>query len=172
MCRIKQKARWWLSGLFFFEKTGCLLPMLKIRKREAHRKSYLNGLISCCYFFATPTRLAAGLGTKDYPFIVYDDSPRFNKYMLNIGSPASFPMKRLRWSTFQHRNCSIDIALFQGFWRRKLQKSLPTLLERSDIRANKPLHPWQKHITTLEKRSVRTSYVIQNSLSNPSEAWW
>jgi hypothetical protein len=27
----------------------------------------LVGLISHCYFFATPTRLAAGLGTKDYP---------------------------------------------------------------------------------------------------------
>jgi len=28
-----------------------------------------NGLIFC-YFFATPTRLADGLGTKEYPFIL------------------------------------------------------------------------------------------------------
>ena len=27
-------------------------------------------------FFTTPTRLAAGLGTKDYPLIASDDSPR------------------------------------------------------------------------------------------------
>ena len=37
---------------------------------EAHRKSRHVGLISGCYFFATPTRLAAGLGTKDYPRVI------------------------------------------------------------------------------------------------------
>ena len=44
-----------------------------------------------CYFFATPTRLAAGLGTKDYPRVHFGRTlrPRPDK-LSGIGSPASF----------------------------------------------------------------------------------
>jgi len=42
------------------------------------------------YFFATPTRLAAGLGTKDYPRVHFGRTlrPRFSDKSLKIGSPA------------------------------------------------------------------------------------
>ena len=43
-----------------------------------------------CYFFATPTRFAAGLGTKDYPRVHFGRTlrPRFSDKSLKIGSPA------------------------------------------------------------------------------------
>jgi hypothetical protein len=59
-----------LAELFLFEKTGCLLQVVE----KAEVGSTSNSLTrfrtrSSCNFFATPARLAAGLGTKDYPFI-------------------------------------------------------------------------------------------------------
>ncbi len=53
---------------FFFEKTGCLLEMLRKQKaRSTHKIATVDLTTGCSNFFATPTRLAAGLGTKDYP---------------------------------------------------------------------------------------------------------
>jgi hypothetical protein len=85
------------GGTFLFEKTGCLLQTLKEQKGEALRKiAPYSGLISCCNSFATPTRLAAGLGTKEYPFISVDDSPRFSVKNAKFGSPVSLHVMRLR----------------------------------------------------------------------------
>ena len=41
--------------------------MLKKQSAKHTQNRALEWQNFCCYFFATPTRLAAGLGTKDYP---------------------------------------------------------------------------------------------------------
>jgi hypothetical protein len=50
--------------------------VLKKRQVKHIENRAAVGLISICNFFATPTRLAAGLGTKDYPRVL-NASPRF-----------------------------------------------------------------------------------------------
>src|SRR6476660_8272765 len=74
------------AGNFLFEKTGCLLDLLRSSARSTHN-SRLFTSNSCSNFFATPTRLADGLGTKDYPFITPDDSPPQGR-SLTFGSPV------------------------------------------------------------------------------------
>ena len=70
-----------MAELFLFEKTGCLLQVVEIAKVGSTSNSLTPSRArSSCNFFATPTRLAAGLGTKDYPFININDSPRPNQY--------------------------------------------------------------------------------------------
>ena len=55
------------AELFLFAKTDVCLNVEEA-EREAHTKSRQRlGKNFCCNFFATPTRLADGLGTKDYP---------------------------------------------------------------------------------------------------------
>jgi len=63
--------------------------VLKQQSAKHIEISRLSGLI-LCYFFATPTRLAAGLGTKDYPRVHFGRTlrPRFSDKSLKIGSPA------------------------------------------------------------------------------------
>lgn len=51
-----------MTGLFYFEKTGVF--DVEIEELEATWPKATQ-----IYFFATPTRLADGLGTKEYPFI-------------------------------------------------------------------------------------------------------
>jgi hypothetical protein len=63
--------------------------VLKSRQVKHIENRAFFGLISNCNFFATPTRLAAGLGTKDYPR-VYCETPRpgLAFLQLNNGSPV------------------------------------------------------------------------------------
>jgi hypothetical protein len=99
---------------------------VEIAELKAHLKSRRIGLISCCNFFATPTRLAAGLGTKDYPFINIDDSPRFSGNPLKIGSPVPFHTGNgFGDQLFNNEIIASIPLLFQEFRRWSRQKSWP-----------------------------------------------
>jgi hypothetical protein len=65
--REQKKFRVLERGTFLFEKTGCLLDLLRKQSAKHTQNRALMGINSCSNFFATPTRLADGLGTKDYP---------------------------------------------------------------------------------------------------------
>src|SRR5204863_8936122 len=61
----RKKSRHRSDGIFPLRRPDVCLNVEKA-EREGHTKSRLEK--RCCYhFFATPTRLAVGLGTKDYP---------------------------------------------------------------------------------------------------------
>ena len=64
-------------------------------EREALTKSRLDGH-HCSSFFATPTRLAVGLGTKDYPRAVRKLFAPVSRFRSTLVPPRRFTMKRLR----------------------------------------------------------------------------
>jgi hypothetical protein len=101
--QIKEKSRT-NAGLFPFEKTGCLLDMLESRAGSVH-KILPKRLWTCSSFFATPTRLAVGLGTKDYPRAVQKlFAPVSTSKRFDFGSPAPLHNKAtsvINFSTIQ-----------------------------------------------------------------------
>src|ERR1035437_5291855 len=116
---------------------------------EAHRKSRLIGLISN-YFFPTPTRLADGLGTKDYPRVTLTLRPRFR--LSRSGSmvpPRRFTRNGFGDRLFNTPNIATTRSYFQGLDVVIFQKVSANVYfiwrDRSDRATNKRCPPLSRH---------------------------
>jgi hypothetical protein len=77
------------AELFSLRRPDVCLYVEEAEPGSTHIARARRGLNYCSNFFATPTRLAAGLGTKDYPRVKNASPPCFGLSPKTFGSPAA-----------------------------------------------------------------------------------